>query len=301
MTKRLYLIWLGVGVALFCVVVLGFATLSQMALTTTGYVPPPPWPQILGMGVGMFAYWSALCWTLALLRRRPLVAFAIIGATVAVGVAYPIWDQARYRDQQARIAETGLIGIPPDWTGKKALLIWPREGCQYDCWNLALNMEADVVVLTGTDVRDVDFTAPVDLTTLPLSRMVEGAGDDGMAGLVPAQVDRIDHVIVHVERAEVFDGVFDDLRPPGIPRGGLFVDAMIVPVADQTAFDLGQTPPVLRLAHVSRHTATVPYLPFNGTRRYWNHADRTANLELAEDYFCSAEARDPHWCYNAFD
>ena len=303
MSRRFYLIWLIVAAILFGVVTLGAAALSQMGLSTTGYVPPVPWPWVLGSAFGITAYWTAFCWCVGLSGRKPLFALGIAVVTASIAYDFPIWDQARYDEQRDEIAQSAVVSVAPYWGDKTALLIWPHsQDCLYNCWNLSLHMQARVVNLMGEDARAVDFSQAVDLTQLPLQEMFYPDGDQSLSDEIrPAGDVTIDYVILQMASARDYDGVFDGLRPSGIPADGLHIDAMIVPVEDQAAFSLGDAVPLLRLSHVSRTTAQVPYLPFNGRVRYWNHTDRLANWDTARGYFCSAASRDQHWCNNAFD
>lgn len=303
MSRAFYLIWLIVGAILFGVLTVGLAALSQFSLNPTGRVPPVPWDWVLGAAVGITVYWSALCWTLGLLRKKPLYSAIIAGVTLAVAYGYPAVDQSLYARQQDQIATTAITSAAPDLDGKTALYIWPySDACSYNCWNLTTSMQSRVVSLMGEAAMDVDFSQPVDLSVLTYTELLHPDGDVTQPHVAnPAVNVTIDYVILHIAGAQAFDGVFDDLLPSGIRPDGLSIDAMIVPVADPTAFSLSDADPILRLSHVSRTTATAPYLPFNGRVRYWNQGDRVANLNIALPYFCSRESREPHWCRNAFD
>ncbi len=298
MGRGFYAFWIIGSAVMAFVTIIGLGTLSGMALTTTGYIPTPPWLEFVAIAAGLLFYWSVLCWGLALLRKRPVVSAGLVGAALLLAFTYPLYDAQSYAKQRASVAAKAVVGPKPEFAGKTAVLL---EGlydqCINNCWNISQHMAARVLLVKHEDLLAADFDGSVDLLSLPFYEL-----DDTTLREVSARPARIDYVLINERDASDFDDAFERFRPRGIDRGGLKIDALIVPTRDGRHIDLTQDAPVLRLLNVSRNLASNPWILGAGRKLYWNAADRRANGGVAVDYFCtSKEGDDWHWCNNAFD
>lgn len=281
---------------------LGIGFLSAMALNPNGNTSPAPLGLMFGMSGGLVFYWSVLCWALGLLRRKPLVSLGLVAGALLLAFLYPAYDARSYANQRAAIATHAIQGEMPNFHGKTAVLLWGRDNtCAYNCWNISKHMAARVLVLRQDDLEAVDFNGNVNLLELPLYEY--GFSDDiDDFNLADPQPEAVDFVLVNITASPRFDDAFEAFRPRGIARDGLHIDALILPTRERQFVNLKDDMPLLRLMSVSRNLASNPWLPMAGRRLYWNSADRRANNEIAQPYFCTSNlGSNGHWCRNAFD
>lgn len=303
MSSFCWSVWLIGSALIFLGVTLGLALLSQMALTTTGHVAPPPWGALLAGSAGLVFYWSALCWALALARKQPIISVAIVAVALLVAFVYPAIDRMIYDSQRAAAAKAALYNGDPQWAGKTALLIWPKgETCQHACYNIAAHSEARFYLLVGQEARAVDFSETVDITRLRLRELKKNEAGLLVALPVAQAPQEIDLVVIHGAQDTALGGPYEHLRPWGIGADRLALDAVVASPRAGRYLELGNDQELIRMLSVSRPLASTPFVPFAGPRNYWNSVDRRRNYERIRAGFCTAPDREArHWCNNAFD
>ena len=231
----------------------------------------------LGRALAQFAF-AALAYlafgitllVLAIRRNWRLLRRVMLAGALAA-IVFPLADTLLLKWQQSRVAAAEIRGQAPDLSANGVLYISQSDHCSRNMCGalMQLRVQAPLWVMPEEVTRVTDFSAPVDLATVPLMlRVADPDGHNTFVLVAPSDADQ----------RPVFTHVVTDRRPYYRHRAGpiethlgampnktllgdrLIVGALVAPV-EGNRLDLKELFPDYLSLNITRDAFRVPLFP----------------------------------------
>lgn len=249
--------------------------------------------QLVLAAIAYLAFFIALIVLGVMRYKRALKLTALAGFALIVVV--PLIDKGLMAWQTSRIAKAQITQTAPDLRAKTLLYITTSDRCNYLICEALMALRGGVAmwIIPPEELAKIDFSAPVDLTTVPLARMI--VDPDGfnrfLTETAPTETPRpeFDYVIIerrpfYLSRAgQIESGLH--LTPKATLLGGYLSLELLAASITDNQMDLGTIQPDYLSFYNARSAFKVPLFPENtvyGSTRDYDWA------QARQEWFCGS-------------